>query len=405
MSIFRTTDDDLPSNDSAAALPADSLQSLATQQADAKRKRSLLGIAGDLVQNYADRPSAYELYTKTKSKGPNIKGVFDAAAGEVADPMADQEKAMAYMKAKRENAAGDKAERDAAAYDSADSDESTAYREQLSGMFPKLAPSFAGKSRAQIGAMMPLFEQKIRGDTERDNKLAEIGASKSADLARMKTGKEMDLEKEKALKDMKGTDAEVAVDKDFAKDYANWQAGGGKTTVVKNLGQIQSAINDLRDGTAQTGGLSAKLPYLSSDSAQTLINPKMAIARDKIRGAVQSTLKETLGAQFTEQEGEKIMNRAFDPRLSTDENIRRATAVLNELQQKAAAKEAAGKYYEANRTLRGFKPASMADSPTMVAKPGAEPGPAQGASASGKPKSVIQNGHTYILNEQTGEYE
>lgn len=149
------------------------------------------------------------------------------------------------------------------------------------------------------------------------------------------------------LADMTGR---KAADTAFGKEYSEFRAGGGSANLKKNIGLLESAVGDLKSGKVKTGGMTG---FLGND-VQDVINPQVSIARDKIRAAIQGTLKQVLGAQFTEKEGEAIFNRAFNPRLSNEENARRVQAELDSLKEMANAKEEATKYFEEHGTLTGF---------------------------------------------------
>jgi len=180
-----------------------------------------------------------------------------------------------------------------------------------------------------------------------------------------------------------------ASDTAFGKEYADYSAGGGAAGVAKNIGLLKGATNKLKENKGLSGGVSGYL----GESAQDLFNPKGAAVRDDIRSAIQSTLKQTLGGQFTEREAQAMFSRAYNPRLSDEENARRATAIMGELEQIAAQKDAAAKYFEQSGTLKGFQGAKAGGLMQQSSQPQA------------KPQTIKQNGVTYTLNPQTGEYE
>lgn len=149
------------------------------------------------------------------------------------------------------------------------------------------------------------------------------------------------------------TPGQKSTDTTFGKEYADYQAGGGRATVDKNLGLLSGAIKDLEAPGELSGGISGAAPEI----AQDYVNPKLASVRDKVRSAIQGTLKQVLAGQYTEREGQDIFNRAFNPRLSDEENVRRAKAELQSLTNMAADKDAAARYFEQKGTLNGFRPA------------------------------------------------
>lgn len=152
------------------------------------------------------------------------------------------------------------------------------------------------------------------------------------------------------------TPGQEKIDEAFGKDIAEYQYGGGKEQLQSNLGRLQGAANELAANPDLTGGITTKIPLLSSETAQNLINPKMAKVRDDIRGAVQGSLRQVLGAQFTQKEGDAIFNRAFNPQLSAEENLRRAQGEIDKLRAMGSQKDKALAYFKENGTLRGFEP-------------------------------------------------
>lgn len=160
--------------------------------------------------------------------------------------------------------------------------------------------------------------------------------------------------KGQALADQTGR---KAVDTDFAKKYNEYEAEGGKAHIDKNIALIESAIADLEGGKVKTGeGYKQKAVGLLGDKAIDTVSPEISKVRDTMRSAIQESLKPILGAQFAMIEGEQIMSRAFNPRLPTEENIRRAKVELEALKSKVASKDEAIDFYRKNKTLHGFVP-------------------------------------------------
>ena len=152
------------------------------------------------------------------------------------------------------------------------------------------------------------------------------------------------------------TVGQKAADEAFGKEMADYSYGGGKATVEKNIARFQNAIDTMKKNPSLTGGMSTRVPFLNSDLAQDTLNPELAKVRDEIRGAVQGSLRQVLGAQFTEKEGEAIFNRAFNPRLPVEENIKRATAELEAIKRMAAQKDESAQAFLASGTLKGYSP-------------------------------------------------
>lgn len=148
------------------------------------------------------------------------------------------------------------------------------------------------------------------------------------------------------------TPGEKAFDISASKELSEYGIGGGRGVIEKNLKLLESAITDLESGKAEdrSGGVSGMI----GDRAMDLGNPKASATRDKIRSAVQGSLKQILGGQYTEKEGQDIFNRAYNPRLSNSENIRRVKAELDYLRDLSTSKDSAAKYFAERGTMKGM---------------------------------------------------
>lgn len=142
--------------------PEAELMAMRLEQENSDRTKGYLGAAGSVLDNFANAPSAYELFYNKKSDRAKPSDVIKRATDAMGDPMSKEAKAMEYMKQKREG----KLSADA---DDSNSEDSLALAEQIGGAFPQYAQFVKGKSARQIKEMMPILSQKIRGDQDRDN--------------------------------------------------------------------------------------------------------------------------------------------------------------------------------------------------------------------------------------------
>lgn len=94
-----------------------------------------------------------------------------------------------------------------------------------------------------------------------------------------------------------------------------------RPNLAANLPKVEKTLGILEDNPGLTGNWTQQL---FGSTGATLYSPDLKIAEESMQSAIQDTLRPTLGAQFTEKEGERIMNLAFNPGLPTEENKRRA---------------------------------------------------------------------------------
>jgi len=146
------------------------------------------------------------------------------------------------------------------------------------------------------------------------------------------------------------TPGQEALDKKFADEYNAWAASGGYADIVKQLDQLREVSRDLTKKNL-TGPITGNVP----DAVRQFTNPESLAARDKVEEVVQRNLRLILGAQFAEKEGERLIARAFNPKLDETENKQRVDRLISQIQSAAQAKQDAAEYFERNGTLQGWK--------------------------------------------------
>lgn len=141
------------------------------------------------------------------------------------------------------------------------------------------------------------------------------------------------------------------IDETYAADYADFVLGGGYADAAKNLDQIGEVIGRLRQGEGLTGGFGARLP----DWARAYVDPEGLDVQQLTEEVIQRNLREVLGAQFTEKEGERLISRAYDSRLSEEKNLERLERLYGAMREGLEARREAAEYFEANETMKGYK--------------------------------------------------
>jgi len=144
---------------------------------------------------------------------------------------------------------------------------------------------------------------------------------------------------------------EKKLDQEFAKDFNQFQAQGGFADAEKGIQQLEEVSNALKSGTdTLTGPVLSLLP----DAARKRFLPKSALTQQAVEEVVQRNLRLVLGAQFTEKEGVRLIERAFDPALSEEENAVKVDRLLAQMKNALEAKKVAGAHFQKFGTLRGF---------------------------------------------------
>jgi hypothetical protein len=165
-----------------------------------------------------------------------------------------------------------------------------------------------------------------------------------------------------AVKEKADADAAVATynannlgfekaNEEFQKQYVVWRSGEA-SEFFDNIKQLSQAVRVLRSGKQITGAMYNRLPELIRNA----VNPNSTNIRGDVEKVIQSSLRTTLGAQFTQVEGDRFLARVFNPDLPESMNADNVEAELNKIRDIAAGREAMARYYEENGTLKGYRP-------------------------------------------------
>lgn len=146
--------------------------------------------------------------------------------------------------------------------------------------------------------------------------------------------------------------------KKTAVSVQEWTAGG-QARASTNINVLQEIQQGLISGEIMTGGIVDKLPPIAELPSFirkfTQEGQETQNALLQVQGVVFQSLRDTLGAQFTEREGERLVNVSFDPALSPEQNIELLQRSINLNQSIFMSKNAEAKYFLDNRgSMEGF---------------------------------------------------
>ena len=142
-----------------------------------------------------------------------------------------------------------------------------------------------------------------------------------------------------------------AIDTAFGQEYAAFNASGGFADVQKSLSQLTKAADKM----GKSGNISGPIVGNVPDFVGGFINPEAINTREQVQEVAQRNLRLVLGAQFTEKEGERLIQRVFNPRLDEATNKARVKLLAEQIATAAAAKQEAGQYFDQNGTLQGYQ--------------------------------------------------
>lgn len=192
--------------------------------------------------------------------------------------------------------------------------------------------ALGGAERAELA----VIENANRLESEEKKYARDLGAESR------KYAHEMALQQ---LKDSQNvaknmTPAQKTLDQQFAKDYNDYILGGGYSKANRAIGQLEATAKKLEKTDTASGGFMGRLPKFVRDMGDS------GAIEDDIVANVMSSLRETLGSQFTENEGQKIIATTWNPNQSEEKNRSKLNALVAQLKEMNAAKMDAANYFE-----------------------------------------------------------
>jgi hypothetical protein len=216
----------------------------------------------------------------------------------------------------------------------------------------RIGEEFEWKKQQAKDALEARMEQaRMRSEDMRLSTEQRAEAARDANATRLQIAQLMASMKQQA-QGQKLTKGQEAADREFGKEYAQYQAGGGSADVEKQLKQLEQVSQELgKPGNEYTGPVVGLIPT----KLRSMTNPEAIAAQNKVEEVAQRNLRLVLGAQFTQNEGERLIARAYNPQMPPAENKARVDALVKQIRTAAQIKEDAARYFEENGTLTGWK--------------------------------------------------
>jgi hypothetical protein len=187
-------------------------------------------------------------------------------------------------------------------------------------------------------------------------------------------------------------DITVAADTEYVKtrlpEFRNEQA-----QALTNLSKLEKVINLL----GQRNDLTGLAPAIGVKLGEVfglpgVIAPSASNIKNEVESVAQESIRQLMGAQFSEKEGENVLRRAFDVSQPEAINMQRVRNLYNNLQTVLNAKRDEAQYYEKHGTLRGYKGQSPEELEALLT-----------GGAGGQPIEPLQPGQTTIIRGVTVE--
>jgi len=148
------------------------------------------------------------------------------------------------------------------------------------------------------------------------------------------------------------------IDREFAKDLVDFNPAD----INKGLTQLQEASARL-GGTAkdedgkviEPENLTGAMIGLMPDAFNDIFNPQASEVKEAVEEVVQRNLRLVLGAAFSQKEGERLINRAYNIRLSEKENKKRVDRLIKSIDGAMQQKQDQARYFNEKGTLKGYQ--------------------------------------------------
>ena len=148
------------------------------------------------------------------------------------------------------------------------------------------------------------------------------------------------------------------IDREFAKDLVDFNPAD----INKGLTQLREASTRLggtakdEDGKAiEPENLTGAMIGLMPDAFNDIVNPQASEVKEAVEEVVQRNLRLVLGAAFSQKEGERLINRAYNIRLSEKENKKRVDRLIKSIDGAMQQKQNQAIYFNEKGTLKGYQ--------------------------------------------------
>lgn len=211
-----------------------------------------------------------------------------------------------------------------------------------------LDPSaFGTKPSGTAGMQDYQFYQSLKTPEEKLAFLQSTGrGSQSPELQEL-------LRKAKSPGGVDLTPGQISLDKKFATTAESWLSKDS-AQVDANIMNLEEKIGIIERGEADVSG---RVIGITPEFLQPFVGQTEAKAfLGDVRDIVFQSLKEKLGAQFTEKEGDRLVAAAYDPSLPEELNAKRLRRLLSVVKTMKVSKDGMVEHWNTTGTLKDYEP-------------------------------------------------
>lgn len=147
------------------------------------------------------------------------------------------------------------------------------------------------------------------------------------------------------------TPGQKKVDEAFANTLVKWR-GGEKQQAESNIANLDNKLSLLISGKQNVSGSEFAV---TPDVLKPVIFPEATGFLDEVSDIVFQSLRATLGAQFTEQEGKRLIAATFNQALPEEQNIPRLQRLSAKIKAIYNSKQNSIDYFNETGTLQDYQ--------------------------------------------------
>ena len=223
-------------------------------------------------------------------------------------------------------------------------------RENIAARAVEKTEAIAARDREKEEERIFKAEEAVKSDErDFDNQviLANMLSESRLDVARITAAPRLE-----AAANKKPASIE-AQDKFYATDLAKWTLNG-KGVAAEQLSKLDEVTTLLEQNTDVSGKFVGLLPrYVRSQASKN--------AEDLIGSIVQSDLRQILGGQFAQREGENLLKRAYAIDVGEPDNLQRVKRLKTRILSAIEAKNEMADYFDEHETMQGYKGKTVDD--------------------------------------------
>ena len=188
-----------------------------------------------------------------------------------------------------------------------------------------------------------------------------------------------------------------SADRQFGKEYSSFISAGGFSKMKTSMKELKNAMAEVKSHPEYFSGVTRWI----GGKAEEMGNPGLVALRQKVQKIIQQDLRPTLGAQFTEKEGQGLMDRTFNARLNAKQVVKQLEDEFNSLNSIVAERERSMRHWEQNRTMGGYSAARglISEPPENKENDNKKKAPPVGTKKTYKGKTYIFKGGDHTKKE------